>query len=106
MSPLKSKVILRADAFADTKGKVAIPIVAKESPAYPRHMPSVEYQFRLVEKTDTPAAGGGLMFRADTVIENKLIAPAPGSATEHGTAKPDLYAELVKLDDLLSVAEF
>ena len=47
MSSLKSEVIQRANAFAEAKGKVAIPIAAKESPAYPGHMPSFEYQFRL-----------------------------------------------------------
>lgn len=100
MSSLKSEVIQRANAFADTKGKIAIPIAAKESPAYPGHMPSFEYQFRLVEKTDARAAGAGLIPRVDMVIENKVITSAPGNLTENGSAKPDLYGELVKLDDL------
>ncbi len=100
MSSLKSEVIQRANEFAETKGKVAIPIAAKESPAYPGHMPSFEYQFRLVEKHDARAAGAGLMPRADVVIENKVIATAPASVPEHAKVKPDLYAELVKLDDL------
>jgi len=99
MSSLKLEVIQRANAFADTKGKVAIPIAAKESPAYPGHMPSFEYQFRLVEKTDARAAGAGLIPRADMVIENKMIA-SPGNIAENGSAKPYLYGELVKLDDL------
>lgn len=33
MSSLKSEVIQRANLFAESKGKVAIPIAAKESPA-------------------------------------------------------------------------
>lgn len=100
MSSLKSEVIQRANAFAETKGMVAIPIAAKESPAYPGHMPSFEYQFRLVEKTDARATGAGMMPRADMVIENKVIAAAPRNIADPGTSKPDLYTELVKLDDL------
>lgn len=109
MSSLKTEVIQRANAFAESKGKVAIPIAAKESPAYPGHMPSFEYQFRLVDKDDARAAGGGLVPRPDVVVENKLV-QSEANRNVRGQRK-DLYAELLKLDELrkkgiLSDAEF
>lgn len=110
MSSLKSEVILRANQFAERKGKVAIPIAAKESPAYPGHMPSYEYQFRLVEKNDPRASGGGLIPRADAVIETKIV-QAPDTGGRRASENKDVYVELVKLDDLrkkgiLTDAEF
>lgn len=110
MSSLKTEVIKRANAFADSKGKVAIPIAAKESPAYPGHMPNFEYQFRLVNKDDPRASGGGLIPRADVIIENNVEAP-PIQMPSERAKKPDLYSELLKLDDLkkkglISDAEF
>jgi hypothetical protein len=110
MSSLKTEVIQRANSFAESKGKVAIPLAAKESPAYPGHMPSFEYQFRLVDKNDVRATGGGLVPRADVVIENKL-APQAGVSRNVAGQRKDMYVELLKLDELrkkgvLTDAEF
>jgi Short C-terminal domain len=99
MSSLKSEVIQRANAFAESKGKVAVPIASKEAPAYPGHMPSFEYQFRLVDRSDPRAAGGGLVPRADIVVENKIVQSPPAGVNRADGSK-DLYAELLKLDDL------
>tara|TARA_B110000967_G_scaffold200584_1_gene236611 strand:+ start:599 stop:1093 length:495 start_codon:yes stop_codon:yes gene_type:complete len=96
MSSLKSGVIKRANAFAESKGKIAIPIASKESPAYPGHMPNFEYQFRLVSKDDPRATGGALVPRADVVIENKTELRGEKIAPE----KKDIYTQLIKLDDL------
>ena len=98
MGSLKADVMNRANAFAASKDKVAIPVAAKESPAYPGHMPNFEYQFQLVDKNDSRASGGALIPRADVVVEMQTPRPQP-HATE--TAKPkDVYTELLKLDDL------
>ncbi len=43
MGSLKTDVMKRANAFAESESKVAIPIASKESPAYPGHMPNFEY---------------------------------------------------------------
>ena len=51
MSSLKTEVMTRANAFAESKGKVAVPIASNESPSYPGHMPNFEYQFRLVDSS-------------------------------------------------------
>ena len=95
MSSLKAEVITRANAFAESKGKVAVAVASKESPAYPGHMPNFEYQFRLMDKDDPNASGTGLIPRADMVIENnvKPINDNPAQTT-------DIYNELLKLDDL------
>ena len=97
MSSLKTEVMERANAFAESKGKVAVPIASKEAPAYPGHMPSFEYQFRLVDKNDAAARGGALIPRPDMVVDihnSTLPPPAPS-----GTSR-DTYTELLKLDDL------
>lgn len=98
MSSLKSGVMQRANTFAESRGMVAIPVVAKESPAYPGHMPNFEYQFTLVNKNDPRAKGFGLTPRADMVIENNVNQRVENLNREN---KPkDIYAELLRLDDL------
>lgn len=95
MPALKSEVIQRANAFAASNGKVAVPVASEERPAIPgRQMPSFEYQFRLVDRGDPSAAGSGLIPRADTVVQiqqPQTQPPSPGK---------DIYADLLKLDDL------
>lgn len=99
MSSLKTEVIQHANAFAASKGKVAVPIAGKEAPAYPGHMPSFDYQFRLVDKNDARAEGGALIPRADVVMDvhdTKPVAPANAALN----SSKDVYTELLKLDDL------
>lgn len=99
MSSLKAEVMQRANAFAESKGKVAVPIAGHEAPAYPGHMPNFEYQFRLVDKNDPRAEGGALLPRADVVVDVHNTTPiAPTNATSGKST--DAYTELLKLDDL------
>jgi Short C-terminal domain len=100
MSALKSEVIKRANAFAESKGKVAIPLASNTTPPAPGQMPNFEYQFRLVDKNDPRATGAALVPRPDMVVENNInVPPSSGGAKDEPKSK-DLYAELVKLDDL------
>lgn len=99
MSSLKGEVMQRANAFAESKGKVAVPIAGKEAPAYPGHMPSFEYQFRLVDKNDPRAEGGALLPRAEMVMDVHNTTPAAPASGNPGTSK-DVYTELLKLDEL------
>lgn len=99
MSSLKAEVMERANAFAASKGQVAVPIAARESPAYPGHMPNFEYQFRLVDRSDPRAEGGALIARPDTVVEVHNNAP-PTPASPPAAKSSDVYTELLKLDDL------
>ena len=50
MGSLKAEVIKRANAFAESKGKIAEPVFEKEYPSYPGSMPRFEYRFKLVDK--------------------------------------------------------
>lgn len=73
-SKLKSDVILRANAFAESKGKVAIPVTSTQLSAIPAtRMPSFEYQFRLVDKNDPRADGGELRSTPDNINEHRII---------------------------------
>jgi hypothetical protein len=102
MGTLKTEVIQRANAFAESKGKVAIPVAAKETPAAPGRMPNYEYQFRLVDRNDPRASGGGLVKTPDMVIENRNQAPVVvvNPPNKDGASSKDMYTELLKLDDL------
>ncbi|MDH5819003.1 hypothetical protein [Acinetobacter pseudolwoffii] len=68
MGTLKAKVIQRANAFAESKGKIAVPVAEKETPSRPGQMPNYEYQFILVEKDDPRAANPVLKATPSTVI--------------------------------------
>lgn len=100
MPALKAKVIQEANAFADSKGKVAIPINLREVPPAPGRMPYVEYQFRLVDRNSPEAQGRSLQPRADVVIERTEKIEASVRTKDESEKRPDLYAELIKLDDL------
>jgi hypothetical protein len=88
---LKRQAVGAALDFAEGKGKVAIPVSLQqhESGVLTSWM-VVEYQFKLVDKSESRA---------------KRTAP------DDADKKPDVYAELMKLDDLrkkgiLTQAEF
>lgn len=109
---LKAGVIQDANAFAESQGKVAIPISAKEKPMGngPAQWASFEYQFRVVEKDD-PAVRRTQMVHNPNVVIQKAdpddVSPRQGDKS--GTK--DLYSELLKLEDLkkrglLNDAEF
>lgn len=72
-SKLKSDVMLRANAFAESKGKVAIPVTSTQLGPIPGvRMPSFEYQFRLVDKNDPRADGGELRSTPDSINEHRI----------------------------------
>lgn len=109
----KRKAILAANEFAAAKGKEAVPVGLESVPARPGPggWPYVEYQFRLVDKGSGETVG--LKPRADIEVELSNSTP-PGPAVVVQTpppAAPDLYTELLKLEDLrkrglLTDAEF
>lgn len=73
-SKLKSDVMLRANAFAESKGKVAIPVTSTQLAPIPGvRMPSFEYQFRLVDKDDPRADGGELRSAPDSINEHRIM---------------------------------
>lgn len=99
MSKLKAAVIREANEFARRQGKIAIPISANEHPPVPGRLPYFEYQFRVVAADDPEAQRTSLVPRPDLVIEdNHKIDADIHTKTE--PASPDLYTQLLKLDDL------
>ena len=98
MASLKAEVISAANTFAESKGKIAIPLSSQETPAAPFRNPSFEYQFRVVDKNDPEARRTTLVPRADIVVEKKETISKDVRTKEDKT--PDLYTELTKLDDL------
>ena len=110
MSKLKATVIREANEYARRQGKIAIPISAKESRPNPG-FPSFEYQFRIVDANDPEAKRTALLPAPDIVIERNESVSADVHTKDETRKKPDIYTELLKLDDLrkrgiLTDAEF
>jgi uncharacterized protein YcfL len=99
-SALKAGVIRDADAFAESQGKVAIPISSNESPMWPGHFASFDYQFRVVDKNDPEARRTSLTPRPNIVVEKDEKVSADIKTTDQSTKQADLYTEIMKLDDL------
>lgn len=69
MSKLKLKIIQEANEFAQSKGKIAIPLSSNE--IRPSHgFPSFEYQFRVVDKNDPEARRTHLIKSPDVSIKS------------------------------------
>ncbi len=112
MSKLKAGVIRDANAFAASQGKIAIPISANEHPmGVMADWARFEYQFRVVDKNDPEAGRVSLEPRPDVVIESTENINADIHTTDDTERSKDVYADLIKLDDLrergiLTQAEF
>ena len=110
-SAMKADVIREATTFAEQQGKVAIPLSTKETPMRPGQFASFEYQFRVVDPHDPEARRTSLTPRADVVIEKIEKVDANLKTKDETPKAKDVYAELVKLDELrkrgiLTEAEF
>lgn len=99
-SAMKADVIREANEFAASQGKIAIPISLNDSPMYIGHFASVDYQFRVVDPSDPEARRVNLAPRPNVVIE-KTEKTTVDVKTKDQTDRPkDIYAELLKLEDL------
>ena len=98
LATLKEVVFRDANAFAKTQNKVMIPISTKEVERTMSQNPAFELQFRLAGPEDTSSAAVHLAPRPDVVIEKTVKISADIRNVEE--KKPDLYTELMKLDDL------
>lgn len=102
----KAKALKAAAEFAKEKGMVAIPINLEVEGAIPgARMGGASYEFRLVPP-DSPEARSGMYLERgpDHINEERIKIQQPQQ-------KPDVYTELLKLDDLhkrgiLTDAEF
>lgn len=98
---LKTETIREANAFAESKGKVAIPVSLINHPmGVFGDWASVEYQFKVVDKNDPEALRTALIPRADIVIEKNEKISADIRTKDTTDKQPDFYTEITKLDDL------
>jgi hypothetical protein len=102
---MKGEALKRAQAFAESKRMVAIPLGMKEHPVgILGDWAAVEYQFRLVPPGSEAAQGAHLIPRADVVIETNETIRVEKKEEVTIENKPssarDIYQELMKLDDL------
>lgn len=93
-SKMKADVIREANEFAAKQGKVAIPVTTNESPLWPGHLASFDYQFRLVDKDSPEAKGLTTLGPMPTVAIQKV------ETKDTTEPRKDVYAELEKLDAL------
>lgn len=95
---MKANVIRRADEFAASRGKVAIPVTTNETPMHFGHFATFDYQFRLVDKDSPEATATNTLGPMPSVVIQKTDADIRTKDTsEHPR---DIYTELEKLDDL------
>ncbi len=98
---LKTDTIREANKFAESQGKIAIPISTHEHPVgILGDWASFEYQFRVIDKNDPEARRTSLVPRADIVIDKTENISANIQTKDQSKKTTDLYAELIKLDDL------
>lgn len=98
---LKARTIRAANAFAESNGKITIPVAMQYHPVGGfRDWPSFEYQFMVLDKSDPQALRTSLVPRADFVVQKTEKISADVRAKDETDKKPDLYSELTKLDDL------
>ncbi|MBE0545931.1 MAG: SHOCT domain-containing protein [Verrucomicrobia bacterium] len=98
---LKTETIREANAFAESMGKIAIPISMIPHPiGVMGDWAAWEYQFRVVDKNDPEARRTSLAPRPDLVIEKNENLSGNIRTKDETEKKPDLYTELTKLDDL------
>lgn len=108
LASFKVKVIQEANEFAKARGKVAVPLASKESPLWPGHLATFEYQFKLVDPDSPEAKQGNYLVatepiqRIETKIDRKDEAKVEVKVETKDTTekKKDVYAELLKLSDL------
>ena len=98
-SAMKASVIADADAFARSRGKVAVPVSSKEHPMHIGSFASFDYQFRLVDPNSPEARAATMPNTPDRVSEQRTSITVDMQQPQQQT-KPDVYAELMKLDDL------
>lgn len=100
---MKANVISNANDFAESQGKVVVPISTNERPMrpwVPAGWATIEYQFKIVDKNDPEARGASLIPKSNVIINKPEKVSADILSKDLSEKQPDLYADLMKLDDL------
>ena len=109
MSKLKADVFIEANQFAESKGKVVLPISVREKPVgnKPADWATFELIFKLVDKDSREMGDSAfsanrkvMPIRPDVSIQRSDAISADISIKNQDRVKSDLYSDLVKLDDL------
>ena len=108
---MKTAVFKEAQAFAESKGKVAVARHIHEEPLAIGRFASIEYVFWVLDKTDAAAHREDLYKEPDHVSTEHVQIDVKQQESQSQQLKKDLYQELMKLDDLrkrglLTDAEF
>lgn len=111
-----AKAIRIANEFAKKRGKVAVAVTSEvRSAQFASGLGGATYQFRLVDPDSPEATGVSLERGPDSHQKIEVVTNAPPPATPaiapQQAPKPDLYTELLKLEELrkrglLTDAEF
>jgi hypothetical protein len=97
---MKASVINDANAFAQGQGKIAVPIATHEESMRVGHLSTIDYEFRLVAPGETAPQPIKPVQRPDAVADQTARKAVDVQPAGEPAAKPDLYTELIKLDDL------
>ena len=107
---MRASVMDEANAFARGQGMIAVPVAVREDTMRVGHLSTIDYEFRLVtpgEAASQPAASqhaasppAAAVRQTDAVVEPRKTAAVDAPPTSTAGAKPELYTELVKLDEL------
>lgn len=98
---MKAKIVEQANSFAASKNMAAIPVKATEIPMGPccAMWASFRYRFRLVSLDDPAVSRVQLNLDSNTIISKPDETGSTNIAITNQASK-DIYAELIKLDDL------
>ena len=94
---MKASVVNEANAFAASKGKVAVPVSTREEKMRVGRLSTIEYEFKLVAPGEPTTAAAVPAQTAKGVADRPAAEVPPAGKTD---SKPDLYTELIKLDEL------
>jgi len=102
VAALKAQAFRKANEFAESQKKIAIPLAVNDRPFIPYvQNPSVELQFRLVDENDPEAKRTYLVPGPDVIVQKDDSLKADINInTKDEEKKSDLYTELMKLEDL------
>lgn len=101
---MKSAAVADADAFARSRGMVAVPVATHEDTLRFGHLTTVDYDFRLVAQaepsTAATAAATAPIVATPVATERAVASPEPAPPAARSQARRDYYDELLRLDDL------
>ena len=100
LGEMKAAVYKEANAFAESKGKVVVPLATNEANTAWGKKAFFELKFKLAEKDSPEALNVHMVPGPNVVIEKRDQVTADFKTKDNTEKKPDMYAELLKLDDL------